>query len=115
MTKQILKNLLRTAIAPVIATGLIACTDTSDDFAKKGNFKEYEVYIWENSGERHISMQDKNQDVDFGPYLYAIDKDNDGRFDEIKLKRIPKGDSLEKYANLNSLEEIYKQISEQGE
>lgn len=38
--------------------------------------------------------------------LYAIDKDNDGRFDEISLENAAIGSGLEKLANLETLRSI---------
>ncbi|MFC1685633.1 hypothetical protein ACFLZZ_01265 [Nanoarchaeota archaeon] len=42
--------------------------------------------------------------------LYGRDEDNDGRLDEVVLQYIPKGHDLEKYADVKTLDKIYRQI-----
>lgn len=104
-----LKNLVKIAFVSLI--GLTGCRDMSNDFDKKGNFRGYPARAGISPYGRHVRLDaDENQTT----YILAIDMLNDGQFEEIRLRNLPSGHPLEKYADLDSLELAYKQISEEG-
>ena len=93
-------------LAPALA--LSGCKDTSGrTYMKKGTFEGYEVTIEFNGENRKINVHDKDG------YLYAKDWDDDGRFDDIKLKA-PKGSPVEKFTNLSELERAYSEVDTNG-
>jgi len=63
--------------------------------------------VFDDGQGRHLAVfTEDNQSA-----LTAVDYGNDGRFDEINLKALPKGHKLESYANVNKLEQIYVEIT----
>ena len=70
----------------------------------------YNVSVTLNRMGRNISIVDTSFKSAF-QYLFGRDNDKDGRFDEIILNRIPEGHSLEAYANLDSLEAMWKRVA----
>lgn len=81
------------------------CTNT-DNFEFRKKFREYDAIAGNVGGERKITLLVNEDNVTEG-FLYATDKDQDGRFDTIKLRNLPKGHPLEAYARLDSLERAY--------
>ncbi|MBS3133692.1 hypothetical protein J4214_00505 [Candidatus Woesearchaeota archaeon] len=83
----------------------------------EGEFRGYyAVYIVDIRG-RIIKIHDKNPEEqranDIPIEVYAIDENNDGKFDEI-IRHTPRGHPLEAYANLDSLEAAEKELREKG-
>lgn len=74
----------------------------------------YNVSVEINKIGRKIMIEPRKQPgILIGPGMYAIDFDNDGRFDEIYLRDLPKGHVLEQKANLAELEKMYQKALEQ--
>tara|TARA_Y100000310_G_scaffold330982_1_gene403708 strand:- start:237 stop:560 length:324 start_codon:yes stop_codon:yes gene_type:complete len=93
------------AALAIVAPG---CRNDSEDFRKTGKFGHYDVTIAIDGEGRKISMRKSGTSAG----INAIDVDNDERFDNIQLRRVPKGDPLEQYTNLRHLETVYDYVLE---
>jgi len=112
-----LKNLIKTGLIslPLILGG---CRDFSNDFAKYKEKDGLVMKAWVDGMGRHFRIDYGTNEL-YGSYIYALDRidspdSTDGRFDEIKLYGVPKGDKLEKYANLDSITKLYNEVKETG-
>jgi len=100
-------------VALIAMTGM-GCSPRYESFEKLGKFEGYEVRIGLGIGHRHIGIAEKiDPSALEKPMLQAVDYDNKGRFDEIRLWHVPKGHQLEQYASLGALEKVYKTILDQ--
>jgi len=118
-----MKGLSKLMLIPLFALGLGSCRDFSQDFYK---YKEKDNLIMRASMENQgnvLRIKEKDSvKPPYGPSITAIDnfpvyKKNilgDGRFDIIKLDHVPIGHPLEKYANLDSITKLYKEVKETG-
>lgn len=82
--------------------------DTSRDFGKEGKVNDYDAVAFIDGEGRHLTIM--GGDLPDSGYITALDRDNDGRFDEIKLRYMRKGHPLETYASLERLEQAYNSI-----
>jgi len=100
------------ALLAVIGAGFLfgECRDNRQDFTKRGIIdNQYNATISINGNGRCINIHDK----DSNGYMIAQDLENDGRFDNLDLVRIPKGSSIENYASFEKLEDEYQKIKNQ--
>ena len=90
------------------------CNGPSRDVDKKDTFEGYKVHVIrdydknKDYGRREIFIKDKKSSI------HAVDSDysrNNERFDELTIYA-PKGDKIEKFMNLEKLEEAYKAVAE---
>jgi hypothetical protein len=117
-----MKKLITLLSIPLIA-GLSACRDYSHDFCKYIERDDLIIQSERGIAGNILRIMEKEHINDFHPrYLTAKDNEpitdgepiGDGRFDEIKLWGIPKGNELEKYANLDSVTKLYNEVKETG-
>lgn len=47
-------------------------------------------------------------------FIHAVDYNRDGRYDAIYLYNIPKGDTLENFANIKTLDSLSQEVIEHG-
>lgn len=80
--------------------------------ATHGNFQEYEASVYEDSGQLIVSVGFNDEQNSF--YVNGRDVNKDGRFDEIRLVRVPSGNSLESLANQDSLSRVVQEIRNQN-
>jgi hypothetical protein len=111
------KKLLSLIAAPIFGLGLNGCMNKYEPFDKTLKKDGFEMHAWSNGSGVNLRLDYGKENID-EPHLYALDKwgneNPDGRFDEIFLKNVPRGDKLEKYANLDSLTVLYKEVLEKG-
>jgi len=96
--------------------GMIAVVGCGDSI--KGNYEGYNAEL--DSG---IGFQRGNVDETLiiysrmknGGYIKFDDLNDDGRYDEINLVNISKGDPVEKYASLEAGQKIANELRGQGE
>lgn len=114
-----LKNILKVALVslPLIFGG---CRDVSNDFSKYKEKDGFTMRVWNDGIGNHFRIDYGNEAM-VGPYLHALDRVGysdctcgDARFDEIHLRGVPIGDKLEKYAYLDSINKLYKEVKETG-
>ncbi len=79
-------------------------TAKNPNFVREGTYEGYPTTIGLDGGGRGICITDSNA------WISAKDYDNDGRFDEITFRSLPKGHPLEKLANLETLENAYESV-----
>lgn len=79
---------------------------------KRGEYNGHMVTLEHYPLENHSQMVIHSKDSDGA--LIAIDKNCNGEFDQIFLK-FKKGNELEKYVSIDSLDKIAKYINEHGE
>jgi hypothetical protein len=89
------------AALPLIFGG---CGGSKPDI--NGTFRGYRATL-SNSVARHVVIHETSG------FVYGIDFNEDGRIDEIGLK-VPKGSPLERYANPDSLEVAYSELTQSG-
>ena len=87
---------------------LLGCTNPITHFVKEGEFRGHPVKIGVKNEGRRITIYPS--DFNSESKLTALDKDNDGRFDEVYLRNLEKGHILEQYAPLDSLNIIYDKV-----
>lgn len=106
-----LKNLIAIAGLSLVGPGLTSCRDRSNDFTYHGKFKGYDTNgKFEEYDAVAFSMTQREFTLKEGEnYIFAVDSNRDGRFDEISI-HLPKGHALEKYVSLQKLEEAYAQL-----
>jgi hypothetical protein len=111
MTKQKSKlgNLLLVGTAALNLAGCGGGTDVMP--LKEADINGYHVGAVINS-RRIINISDPSLGPNAHFRVYGLDRDIDGRFDEIGLLNIPKGHPLENYANLDSLESMWSRVVE---
>ena len=86
-------------------------TNIDDSFVKEGEFNGHPVKIGVRNEGRRITIYPFTANA--GNRLTALDKDNDGRFDDIHLKGLDKGSVLEQYVTFPMLDSIYKEVLNQ--
>jgi len=105
---------LRNILAGLGVVGsLVGCRDMSKDFSKIEINGGYEFFASFDGSGRNAGINDTA-----GTFGYAVtgaDRNNDGRFDIINLNFVPKGDPIEAYANLDSLESIWNRLAPREE
>ncbi len=111
------KGIISLIGAGVLGLGLNGCINKYEFFSKTLKKEGFEMHAWSNGMGVNFRIDYGKENID-EPHLYALDKwiDSipDGRFDEIYLRNVPKGDKLEKYANLDSLNVLYNEVLENG-
>lgn len=118
---KLIKNLVKYVAIPVVALGINGgCNNDIEYFSKTKEKDGLVMSAWNNGMGNHFRI-DEGDDNTAGPYLHALDryslsdKDTlDERFDEISLRNVPKGHSIEKYANLDSINKLYQEVKETG-
>jgi hypothetical protein len=85
------------------------CRDRSKDFGKFGKVDGYNAVAFVDGPSRRVTIYAGN-DIEDG-YITALDRENDGRFDEIQMYKIPKGHPLEKRASLEGMEQAYAEVA----
>jgi len=81
------------------------------DIFKEANYQTYAGEARENKFYRKLLLRDARDEKRSGSScIVAQDFNNDGRFDDIRLFGVPKGNSLEQYVNLEKLEDAYQAI-----
>ena len=118
-----MKKLITLVSIPLIAATVNSCRDFSSDFCKYKERDNLIIQAEKGTSGNVLRIMEKEHTNDFHPrYLTAKDNEpiiegepiGDGRFDEIKLWGIPKGNELEKYANLDSVTKLYNEVKEIG-
>lgn len=110
-----MKNKLINYLAiPLVAFGIVGCEHNSHNYTKCKKHKGYIITAWRNECGSNLRIENKNH-----AYVYALDRSYEGmpgyeKFNEIRLKDIPKGDSLEKFANLDTINKLFKEVRETG-
>lgn len=99
-------NLVKIGLASILS--LTSCVDDSENFEKKGEFREFDAVVGIDAMGRRITLYDKESQ--FSEYIKARDFENDGRFDVIVLNSLSIGNPLEKYTYLDSLEIAYEEV-----
>ena len=113
--KDTLKNSLNIGLVGLVGImPLIGCGGTETEFQKNGEFRGYTGRIVEMDKFRFINLYDP-KDNSLLTATDGFDSKKDGRFDEIILSEVKNGSSLEKYANIDSLELAYNTIKREGE
>ena len=104
---------------PVVITsvmGLVWCL--GEDYAQIRIYGQYRGFkteaCFEKEGIRGIALYDSASVLNSRNRLSATDTNNDGRFDEIRL-RMDRGHELERLASLDSLEAIYTATMSQAQ
>lgn len=103
-----MKKLLKTILCVSLIPFLIGCGNNNHYFSKESKYKEYIAKAGVEGRGRFLIIADGEQCG--ANFLRADDYNNDGRFDKIQLEFLPKGNPIEKLANLDKLEEIYKEV-----
>jgi len=88
----------------VAGMGIGGC-EKSTDFVRDSTYKGYVTRIAKDGAGRHVNIYEGK---DSEQRVYACDRDNDGRFDEIRIY-VPKGHPLENFATLETLEDAYRE------
>jgi hypothetical protein len=89
------------------------CQQPGGYFVKTGTFRGYPAKIRVNGMGRIVTISRSASEPNI--YVTALDRGNDGRFDELRLNHVPKGDPLEGFANFQTLEDAYKEVSATGQ
>ena len=79
--------------------------------ATHGTFQQYKASIYEDGSQLAVSVGFNDEQNSF--YVNGRDTDKDGRFDEIRIVGVPKGNELESLANQDSLSQIVQEIKNQ--
>ena len=121
MKNNLLKRIgMKTILPLVFAVGLGSCGESEPQF-----------YCFKERDGLRFSTINKFEDLSYGTmgtklniheiegkgtlFLVAYDRaPEDGRFDKIELIGVPKGHKIEKYANLDSINSVYKELRETG-
>lgn len=98
------KSLTRILGIGALIIGLSGCQGT----IQRGTFEDYPFQYGEgiNYPTLLIYSRDKN-----GGYISFEDVNNDGRFDNVVLLGVKKGDPVEAYANLEAAQKIMSSLS----
>ena len=106
------KTLNKLLTAGAVGLAVAGCGgDTSAFFKKEKLMDPYIVTIGNNGFARYIRITQVSDSGKLeGPFLSANDQNKDGRFDEIILRYLPKGNPMEKYASLDSLNALYDKV-----
>ena len=113
-----MKTIAKILFPVILAIGLGSCVGPSSENINKYMEKDgLIVKTWVDGMGRHLRIDYKEGESSYERYLHAMDwKERegtfDGRFDEVTLRNVPKGDLLEKYVNLDSLNGLYKEVIE---
>ena len=107
----------------IVALPLIfwGCRDTSNDFYKYKPREKENLVMKATSDNMGNILNIEEIGTNFTRIIAVDDhprskkKIGDGRFDEIKLRDVPKGHLLEKYVNLDSLNKLYQEVKETGD
>jgi len=100
----------RLAIAAFGLAAILGCRVKDGMPIRETKVDGYNVSIGINNiGRKILIKQPKQSGTSAVPRMYALDIDNDGRFDEINLGHVPKGHALEQKANLTELERMYQE------
>jgi hypothetical protein len=120
-----MKKLLALLAIPLIAaTTTNSCNrDASHDFCKYSDRNNISIEASKTASGNSLKITERGaMNFQYGPSITALDNFpvypdgnyGDGRFDEMKLNFVPKGHELEKYANLDSINELYSDVKESG-
>ncbi len=71
------------------------------------SYEGYPVEISKRSDGKYLLIYDKGKNMG---EIKAIDRENDGRYDEIYLNNITKGSDIESLANLKTIQTIDQQV-----
>ncbi len=99
------KILSKLGIGALVLGSIAGC---DNKFTADGMFRGHYAEASSLSGRVLIIYPGTKPNID-GVYLSAVDKGS-GRFDVISLEGVPKGDDLEKLADLKTLEKAYGEI-----
>jgi hypothetical protein len=83
-----------------------------DHITSHGNFQQYKASVYETSGDLQVAVGITDDKNNF--YVAGKDFNKDGRFDEIRLVGVPKGNELESLANQTSLNEVVQEVRKQN-
>ncbi len=98
-----------------LVLGLVACDvneNSEDFFVRTGDYNGFKAKAAYDVNGRMVLIDDN--DILTDGYLVAHDQSNEGRFNSIRTS-FHKGHPTDKFINLDSLEMIYKTISEIGQ
>ena len=112
-----MRKTLRKLVGGIALVGSLAgagCGEKIDYMGKEAIIGGYHISITNGHLGGHIIVRESNDTTFKGPFLTAWDNNRDGRLDEINLKHLPKGHQIEKYANLDSLESLWKRVVKEG-
>jgi hypothetical protein len=120
--KMNFKRFYQTAVAGTLGALALSSTGCGSpnplDKLMTKEIEEHHVKTWAENGRRmiNISYSNKTDRPRSKVYLFAEDWPVDGRrgFAHISLGKVPNGDNLEKYANLETLERLYQEVRETG-
>lgn len=123
-----MKKLITLLSIPLIAGALNSCNVPNGFYNCKEKDNLY-LKAWRNGAGSDLRVEYRsNSDRlnDSTAYIFATDNEpfrgygskemvlGDGRFDIIELNNVPKGHPLEKYANLDSINKLFKEVEETG-
>ena len=116
-----MRKLITLLSIPVFVFGLGSCNQDDTQYVRKHKVIDgFTMIAFGNAVGNHFSMYKESNTQKavrptlIGSDLYGIDTKPDGRFDEMKLISVPKGDVLERYANLDSISKYFKEVIENG-
>jgi len=100
-------------VAPYILTGVLTvggygCANNDNHFVEEGKFRGYPTKAGIGTSGRRVTIYPDSLNSEHK--LSAVDTDNNGRFDEIYLRNLKKGHTLEQYVHPDSLEMAYNEI-----
>ncbi len=100
------KTLLSLGLGGLLA--FAGCNIPDTYILKEGEFNGHPVKIGIRNEGRRITIYPFTSGSE--SKLTALDKDNDGRFDDMHLRELDKGSVLEQYATLPMLDSIYNYV-----
>ena len=123
--RQFLKNTVKGLTALAGSATISGCNSSIKRTHKKGKYDgAYVVITEERNNNRLVAREIKIWDKPENPTFYVIGIDNvqEGwgqvsctqRFDKVTLYNVPKDHEFEKYASIQKLEEIYRQVMATG-
>jgi len=109
------KTFRKTALAGLTSLALVidGCNSGKDIMQREAIMGNYKILFSIDGLGRHLVIKEGSDSTNT-PFLFAKDHGKDGRFDEINLHYVPRGNPLEAYANIDSLETIWNRVIKEG-